>query len=127
MFDNLDWSSKKILVAEDVESNYLFIEAVLRKTKAQLVWVQTGREALDYVRNNDDLDLILMDIQMPEMNGYEATREIKKLDKDLPVVAQTAYAMSGEKELSIQAGCDGYIAKPIRVQTLLEVIKDLLG
>jgi len=118
-FDILDWSDKLILVAEDVDSNYFLIQTILKKTGANLQWAKNGQEAYEMCRKNYDIDLVLMDIQMPVMNGYDATREIKKIRPSLPVIAQTAYAMSGEKEKSIDSGCDDYIPKPLKKKELL--------
>lgn len=121
-YDLLDWSDKLILVAEDVDSNYFLIQTILKKTGVQVQWAKNGQEAYEMCRKNYEIDLVLMDIQMPVMNGYDATREIKKIRPSLPVIAQTAYAMSGEKEKSIDAGCDDYIPKPLKKKELLSRI-----
>ena len=120
--DHIDWSDKLILVAEDVDSNYFLIQTILKKTGVKLQWARNGQEAYEMCRKNYDIDMVLMDIQMPVMNGYDATREIKKIRPSLPVIAQTAYAMSGEKEKSIDAGCDDYIPKPLKKRDLLSRI-----
>lgn len=112
-----------ILIVEDVESNYLYLNAVLTKLNATIAWVKNGLEAVEFVKNNPNIDLILMDLQMPEMNGYDATREIKKMYPNLTVVAQTAFAMSDDRSRAIEAGCDDYLAKPIRSKDLLETVK----
>lgn len=122
-----DWSDKQILVTEDVDSNFRLLEAVLRKTSADVVWVTNGKEALAKIQNGMKPDIILMDIRMPEMNGYDATRAIKAINAQIPIIAQTAYAMSGEKELSLEAGCDDYISKPILPATLLRKLLEYLG
>lgn len=123
MFNNYDFSGKKILIAEDERTNYLFLEALLKRTNAVLIWAETGKLALDAVINDNTIDLILMDIKMPEMNGYEATHEIKKIRPNLPIIAQTAYALAGEKEKILGAGCDDYLSKPIMGKVLLEKIE----
>ena len=115
----IDWSDKVILVAEDVDSNFFLIQTILNKTGVHLLWAKNGQEAHEMCRNNYDIDLVLMDIQMPIMSGYDATREIKKIRPSLPVIAQTAYAMSGEKEKTMEAGCDDYIPKPLKKRELL--------
>jgi PAS domain S-box-containing protein len=117
-----DWQGKTILVAEDVPSNFMFIEAALRRTNVRLLWVQDGKQAVAMALQDASIDLILMDIQLPELNGYEATAEILKVRKDLPIISQTAYALSGEKEKSLQAGCVDYIPKPIRSENLIITI-----
>ncbi len=122
MFNNFDFSGKKILVAEDEKTNYLFLEALLKRTSAQLMWAENGKIAIEAVKENDDIDLILMDIKMPEVDGYQATKEIKELKPNLPIIAQTAYALAGEKEKILEAGCDDYLSKPIMGKLLLEKI-----
>jgi PAS domain S-box-containing protein len=117
-----DWHGKTILVAEDVPSNFMFIEAALRRTNVRLLWAQDGKQAVAMALENASIDLILMDIQLPELNGYEATAEILKLRPELPVISQTAYALSGEKEKSLSAGCVDYIPKPIKSENLISII-----
>lgn len=115
-----------ILIVEDVESNYLYLNAVLSKLDARVEWVKNGLEAVDFAKNHSDIDLILMDLQMPEMNGYDATREIRKIYSDLPIVAQTAFAMSDDRAKAIEAGCNDYLAKPIRSKDLIEMVNKYL-
>lgn len=116
----------KILIAEDVESNFLYLDAVLSKTKAEIIWAKNGREAVELFKANPGIDLILMDLQMPEMNGYEATRLIKQINPDVPVIAQTAFAMSEDRSKALDAGCDEYLAKPIRSKDLLNLVEKFL-
>jgi len=116
-----------ILIVEDVESNYLYLNAVLSKLAARVEWVKNGLEAVDFAKKNSDIDLILMDLQMPEMNGYDATREIRKIYPDLPIIAQTAFAMSDDRAKAIEAGCNDYLAKPIRSKDLLEMVNKYLN
>lgn len=85
-----------------------------------------GLEAIEIVRENPKLDLILMDMKMPEMDGYEATKQIKEIRPELPILAQTAYAFKEEQDLARQAGCDDYITKPLNRQILEEKIKKLI-
>jgi len=117
-----DWKDKSILVAEDEISNYELVKATLLKTNAKLLWAKNGKETVEICKNNDTIDLILMDIRMPEMNGYEATKIIKEMRHDLPVISLTAYAMADDMEKSLEAGCDDYIAKPIKPQDLIDKI-----
>jgi len=123
---NFIWRNKTILVVEDVLSNYLFIKTVINKTKAKILYADNGEKAIEICRNNREVDIVLMDINLPDLSGYTATKEIKKFRKDLPIIAQTAYALSEDKEKSKQAGCDDYIPKPFRVNELLEKISDYL-
>lgn len=111
-----------ILIVEDVESNYLYLNAVLSKLKMNISWVKNGIEAVNFVKENENISLILMDLQMPEMNGYEATKEIKSFRPDLKIVAQTAFAMSDDRSKALEAGCDDYLAKPIRSKDLIEMV-----
>ncbi|MCW3785810.1 hybrid sensor histidine kinase/response regulator [Plebeiibacterium sediminum] len=117
-----NWEGKTFLVAEDEEDNFRYLEVALSISNASLIWARNGVEAVDIFNRIDNIDLVLMDIKMPEMDGYSATREIKLKNKNVPVIAQTAYAMSEEKEKSRLAGCDDYIAKPINYGDLLKVI-----
>jgi len=116
-----DWSGKKILIAEDDSSNFYLISEVLKQTRAEVIWAKDGIQAIElYKQYKEQLNLVLLDIQMPERDGYECARIIKKESPHLPVIAQTAYAMSGERELSLEAGCDDYISKPLQVNFLIE-------
>lgn len=116
------WDEKKILIAEDDHSNYYFLMESLKDTGAEILWSKDGEETMEMFREHKDLDVVLMDINMPLMNGYECTRQIKDERPDLPVIAQTAYAMSGEREISRKAGCDDYLSKPIKVSELLDTL-----
>lgn len=117
-----DWSDKTILIVEDERTNYNLINIMLRPTKVKTLLATDGRQAVDMVKSNSEIDLVLMDIRMPLMDGYEATQEVKRLRKDLPVLAQTAYAMEPEINKARQAGCDDYIAKPIEKNLLISRI-----
>lgn len=116
------WKGKNILVAEDVDTNFVFVEAALRKTKANVIRAENGKEAVEII-NNQAVDVVLMDIQMPEMNGYEATRRIVADHPKMPVIAQTAFAMEGEREKSRKAGCVDYLPKPIKLSQLLDTVE----
>ncbi|MGE0088771.1 MAG: response regulator [Bacteroidales bacterium] len=120
-----NWENKIVLIAEDEQINYLFLKAVLKPTKAQLIWAKTGRETINYCIS-EKIDIVLMDIKMPDLNGLEATIEIKKLNPKIPIIAQTAYVMEEDEEASIKAGCDDYISKPIRPDNLLTIMSKFL-
>lgn len=115
-----------ILIAEDVESNFLYLKAVLSKLNANIFWAKNGTEAVEICDGGNAIDLIFMDLQMPEMNGYEATQILKKKYPDMPIVAQTAFAMSDDREKALDAGCDDYLAKPIKSKDLLSVVEKFL-
>ncbi|MFO7940374.1 MAG: ATP-binding protein, partial [Bacteroidales bacterium] len=113
-----------ILVAEDEELNYLYIEEVLTEHGAHLLHARNGIESVELCKRHPEIDLVLMDLKMPKMNGYEAAKEIKALYPDLPIVAQTAYAMSGDREKTLEAGFDDYIAKPMKPDSLKTLIEN---
>jgi two-component system, cell cycle response regulator DivK len=115
-----------ILIAEDVESNFLYLKAVLSKLNATIFWAKNGIEAVDICNDENAIDLIFMDLQMPEMNGYEATQILKKKYPNMPIVAQTAFAMSDDREKALDSGCDDYLAKPIKSKDLLSVVEKFL-
>ncbi len=117
-----DWSDKTILIVEDERTNYNLINIMLRPTRVQTLWAGDGRQAVEMVKSNNAIDLVLMDIRMPLMDGFEATTHIKRLRKDLPILAQTAYAMEPEINKAKKAGCDDYIAKPIEKKLLISRI-----
>jgi PAS domain S-box len=117
----LKWESKSVLIVEDIESNYQFLETTLKKTGIKIHWVKNGIDALDYCQKVNP-DIILMDIQLPGKNGYEVTREILEHFPQLPIIAQTAYAFNDEKEKILEAGCVAYITKPINTETLFETM-----
>jgi len=114
--------SKTILVAEDELSNYLLVEMILRPTNVNLIHVTNGKEAVELCKNNPAIDLVLMDIKMPIMNGLMATKIIKQQNHLLPVIALTAYAQTGDRELALNNGCDEHLPKPITKKELLHAI-----
>jgi len=113
----------KILIAEDDESSSQLISLSIQKIASEIILVKTGTEAVEACRKNPDIELILMDIQMPEMDGYEATRQIREFNKKVIIIAQTAFALSGDKEKAIEAGCNDYISKPIKKVGLLMLLQ----
>ena len=119
-----NWKDKVVLIVEDEEDNYELLCAILEETNVKILKAHNGLEAIQLFNNNFQIDLILMDIKMPEMDGFEATKEIRKTDKNIPIVAQTAYALSGDKERAIKAGCSSYISKPIDSSRLFEIISE---
>ena len=123
-----NWKEKVILIAEDKKINFEIIKETLSITNVKILWAKNGQEALDIVKNTtENIDLILMDIQMPIMDGYETTRRIKKIKKEIPIIAQTAYALPQDSFKCIDAGCDDYISKPIALdQFLLKINKFLI-
>ena len=112
----------KILLVEDDKSSEELISVVVQKFGKEVLIATTGAEAVETCLKNLDIDLVLMDIKLPEMNGYEAVREIRKFNKEVIIIAQTAYAMKGDKEKAIAAGCDDYMPKPINAEELKQKI-----
>ena len=116
---SLDWSDKTILVAEDDEFNFIVLEESLKPSKVKIIHANNGLEAVKLFKQfKNEIDLVLMDIQMPGMNGYDATKELIKIDSNVKVIAQTAFAMADERNHSIEVGCIDYITKPIDIDTL---------
>jgi len=121
------WENKKILVAEDKKINFEIIQETLSPTHVNLIWAKNGKEAVEIVKQENNIDLVLMDIQMPVMDGYETTRLIKEFNSEIPVIAQTAYALPQDSYKCFDAGCDDYIAKPISIDLFLNKINKFLS
>ena len=121
-----NFKGKTLLIAEDVEPNYQLIKSYLRKTKADLIWAKDGKEAVELCKKQK-MDAIVMDIQMPVLNGFEAMHAIKKTEPDLPIIAQTAYAMVDDRKKILDEGFDEYISKPLRVSDFLSILDRFLN
>ncbi|MCE1167274.1 MAG: response regulator [Sphingobacteriia bacterium] len=115
-------SKHSILVAEDVEENFSFIKALLNKTGARITWVKNGKEALNEAKSKETFDLIIMDVQMPVMDGYTTSRLIRSEFPYLPIIVQTAFASPDEDDIALAAGCDAVIHKPIQLAEFWETI-----
>lgn len=113
---------KTILIAEDEAVSRFLFEKALKKTKANLFFVKNGVEAVEMIRENTEIDAVIMDIRLPLMDGLEATVKIKELIPEMPVIIQSAYAMQSTREEAIESGCDDFITKPIKVETLLAIL-----
>jgi PAS domain S-box-containing protein len=124
--NTVELKGHKVLVVEDVESNFELLKVILETWGMTVLRAIEGQQAIEMCQQTHDLSLVLMDIQLPGINGFDATRAIKKLFPQLPIIAQTAFAMSDEKDACMMAGCDGYIAKPIKAQLLLPVLLEVL-
>ncbi|MFC2104834.1 response regulator, partial [Bacteroidota bacterium] len=120
------WENKSILIADDEPSNYRQFNIILTKTGAKLYHAKNGLEAVEIVKDND-IDVILMDIKMPVMNGLEAARKIKSLGKKIPIIAQTAFTLEYDEKKTVDSGCDAYISKPITRPQLLNIISTYLS
>lgn len=122
--DVVNWEDKTILIAEDTDINYFLIAEVLKKTKVKLLRVKNGLEAVDKIKA-EPVDLILMDINMPTMDGFEATKQIKEINRNIPVIMQTAIHSDGYKH-SLEAGADDFLSKPIDLKTFMNKISRYL-
>lgn len=126
-FIHTNWSTKKFLIAEDSALNYSYLEALFMKTKVKLLWAKDGLEAVEVCRRNDDIDLVLMDIKMPVMDGLGAITEIRKFRKEVPIIVQSAYAMLEDRERSISAGANEHLTKPLNADELFSTISTYLS
>ncbi len=113
----------KILMVEDDEPSYRYLKIITRDIASETLLAQSGTEAVEMCRKNPDADLVLMDIRMPGMDGYEATRRIREFNKEVVIIAQTAHAMVEDREKALEAGCNDYIAKPLSRDALMRLIK----
>ena len=113
---------KTILIAEDEAVSRFLFEKALKKTRANLFFVKNGVEAVEMVKENTEIDVVIMDIRLPLMDGFEATVKIKELLPEMPVIIQSAYAMQSTREEALESGCDDFITKPIKVETLLAIL-----
>jgi PAS domain S-box-containing protein len=121
------WKGYTILIAEDEKANYTLLESIIQPTGAEIIWVKNGIDAIDACKNNKSIDLVLMDIKMPDLNGLEATKQIRKFDITIPIIAQTAFAMPHDEESCLSAGCNDYFAKPLQVENILDKINQYIG
>jgi PAS domain S-box-containing protein len=124
---NYNWKNKVILIVEDNDLNSKLLQRMIEPSGARMIFARDGIPAVEACKNNSEIDIVLMDIQMPEMDGYEATRLIKAMHPALPIIAQTAYAMAEEKNKIIEAGCDDYLSKPIRQKDLFYLLSKYLN
>jgi PAS domain S-box-containing protein len=119
-------NKRVILIAEDDILNYKLLETLVKRTGADVVWAKNGIQAVEFIETRKDIDLVFMDIKMPKMNGYDATRKIKKLNPGIPVIAQTAFAFANEKTKILKSGCNKYLKKPLQKDEIYKVLIDYL-
>lgn len=124
--ENVSFENKTILVAEDEELNYKVLDNFLKRINANVLRAKDGAAAIEIIQK-EKIDLVLMDIQMPVLDGYDATKEIKRFNNRIPVIAQTSFAMDGEKEKCIEAGCDDFITKPLDLNLLVNKIRNYIS
>ncbi len=124
---NYHWDKKHILVVEDDESSAFLLGEILRETGATVNYSTDGEAAVAYMRRHPETDLILMDVLLPEMDGFSACREIKTFARNVKVIAQTAYAFSVDHQQARQAGCDAFLTKPLVATVLLDKMDSFLS
>jgi len=125
--EQFDWKEKLVLIVEDDYSSLKYFEELLKRTNVQRLYATSGFQAIEICRENKNIDLILMDMQLPEINGYEATAKIKQFRKTTPIIAQTAYATLEDKDKCLAAGCDDYVSKPVSRKTLIAKMQKFLS
>jgi CheY-like chemotaxis protein len=118
-------SKFKVLIVEDDEVGYIYLKTILKSVVSDIIHSKNGTDAVEVCRNNPDINLVLMDMRMPGLNGFEATREIRRFNKKVHIVAQTAFALAGTKEKAIEAGCNDYITKPVRRNEIISLVEKL--
>lgn len=118
---------KTILVVEDIETSIKFFDAALRKSQAKILWANNGQDAIEILRENvNDIDLVLLDLNLPQVNGFEVLKYLRKINKELPVIVQTAYLFSGERKESMSLGANGFMSKPIHLDELFNNLAEFL-
>ena len=122
----IDWSSRKCLLVDDNKDVLIYLNRILTDTGVSILTARSGFEAIEIIRTTPDIDVVLLDMQMPEMNGIEATKEIRKIRKDIPIIAQTAFIFEDDKDIILEAGCDACLIKPIRREHLLTVMSSFV-
>lgn len=116
----------KVLIVEDDESSTEFFYSILKTKVNELYHAENGNDALVLFKQHPDTDIILLDIKLPGLNGYEISRKIREFDKKVIIIAQTAYAMLGDKEKALEAGCNNYITKPIDRQEMIDMLNSYI-
>jgi CheY-like chemotaxis protein len=121
-----NFENRTILVVEDDEMSFLYLNQIFRLTRNGVVRARNGNEAIQISRNNTDIDLILMDIQLPDIDGNTITREIRKFNKDLPIIAQTAGKTLQERDIALESGCNDVLVKPFKMEELTGMLEKYL-
>ena len=121
-----DFNNKNILIVEDTMTSSRFFDAALSRTNANLLWAEDADDAIKIFDDNK-IDLVLLDLNLLTTSGFEVLKYIRKKDKNIPVVVQTAYILSGEEEMSFKLGASDFIAKPIKLNQLMETVMKFLG
>ncbi|MFC2107640.1 response regulator [Bacteroidota bacterium] len=125
-FSKYNWEKRTILIVEDTETSNEYFKAAFKNTYVNIYWAKNGLQAVEMAQEHNDIDAIIMDVNLPKMNGIEATKRIKIFKPDVPIIVQTAYLHSNEEEYSKEAGCDEFITKPIKLTLLFAVLDKYL-
>ena len=126
IISGINWSSRKCLLVDDNKDVLIYLSRILLDTGIKMITARSGLEAIENIKTNPDIDLVLLDMQMPEMNGIETAAEIRRIRKNLPIIAQTAFIFDDDKDIILEAGCDACLIKPIRKEHLLTVMSSFL-
>lgn len=118
---------KQILVVEDEETNWFLIRDILEEHGAILTWAEIGQKAIDLIKKGNDFDAILMDIHLPAIDGLQVTREIHKIHPEIPIIAQTAFALDEEIQKAYDAGCCNHVIKPFTIAELIAALHKVLA
>lgn len=121
-----NWEGRKILVVEDDDTNFLYISALFKRKKVQIIRSMDGLDAF-FLCMTTPPDIVLMDIRLPIMNGFESIRLIKKYEPTIPIITLTASAMNEDRTNALEAGCDAFVTKPILPDELIGVIENFLS
>jgi CheY-like chemotaxis protein len=122
-----NWTGKLVLIVEDTVDNYLYLKILLSGHGLLVLHAASAAEAIELFHANPEIELVLMDIQLPDDSGLNLTKKLKRLNPDLIIIAETAFAMLGDAHKCKEAGCDDYLSKPISAAKLLEVMGKYLG
>ncbi len=123
---SINWLSKKCLIVDDNKDVLIYLNRILADTGVTTITARSGYEAIEQIKKIPDIDVVLLDMQMPEMDGIEATREIRKIRRNVPIIAQTAFIFEDDKDIILEAGCDACLIKPIRKDHLLTVMSSFM-
>lgn len=123
---DINWQGKNILIVEDDQVCFSYLDVLLKPTRATIYHAMEGQQAVNLCNDHPEIDIVLMDVRLPGMNGLDATREITSIRHDLPVIAQTAYASDEDQAAAFSAGCWDFIAKPIPANDMIKMIKKYL-
>lgn len=127
MVPKYNWEDKNILIVEDDNASFIYVSETLKVFRPNITRCLSGLTAFYRCMDYPAPDLVIMDIKLPELNGYDSTRLIKKFQPQIPIIALTACAMTDERQRGLNAGCDYYVTKPVLPETLIDIVGYYLG